>query len=223
MTAPSHQALAAKELLPNAHVLEAGYVDAALLATSPTDYQVTWIGPVRPAVSWQAPAGQGYDLAGFPVAWAEQRGRCPQGQASVAWGGTRDPWGHAISRVQVARTACQAGPRRSRCTRATTGSRHLTFSPPAEHQARPAARQQPLTPEGKARYAKRAGVEGSLSPGIRAFGLRRARYLGLVKTHLQHLATAAAMNRVRLDAWLGGIPHAQTRTSPFAAVRPCTA
>ena len=67
MTAPIHQALAAKELLPSDHFLDAGYVDAALLATSPTDYQVTWIGPVRPAVSWQAPAGQGYDLAGGSV------------------------------------------------------------------------------------------------------------------------------------------------------------
>jgi transposase len=43
--------------------------------------------------------------------------------------------------------------------------------------------------------------------------------MGLAKTHLQHLATAAAMNLVRLDAWLEGIPHARTRISRFAAIR----
>jgi transposase len=46
--------------------------------------------------------------------------------------------------------------------------------------------------------------------------LRRSRYIGQHKTHLQHVATAAAMNLVRLDRWLGGIPHAKTRRSPFA-------
>ncbi len=37
----------------------------------------------------------------------------------------------------------------------------------------------------------------------------------IVKTHLQHLATAAAMNVVRLVRWLDGEPHAQTRRSPL--------
>ena len=61
-------------------------------------------------------------------------------------------------------------------------------------------------------------VEGTLSQGIRAFGLRRTRYLGLAKSRLQHLLTAVAMNIVRMVAWLRGIPHAKTRTSRFAAL-----
>ena len=47
-------------------------------------------------------------------------------------------------------------------------------------------------------------------------GLRRSRSIGQEKTHLQHIATAAAMNLVRLDRWLNGIPHAKTRRSAFA-------
>ena len=46
-------------------------------------------------------------------------------------------------------------------------------------------------------------------------GLRRSRYIGQEKTHLQHLATAAAMNIVRIMRWLDGEPHAQTRRSPL--------
>ena len=44
-------------------------------------------------------------------------------------------------------------------------------------------------------------------------GLRRSRYIGQEKTHLQHVVTAAAMNIVRLMNWLDGKPHAQTRRS----------
>ena len=65
---------------------------------------------------------------------------------------------------------------------------------------------------------KRAGVEGTVSQGVRAFGLRQARYRGIAKTHLQHLATAAAINLERIVAWLNDIPRATTRTSRFAAL-----
>lgn len=48
---------------------------------------------------------------------------------------------------------------------------------------------------------------------VRALGLRRSRSIGQEKTPLQHLATAAAMNSVRVVRWLDGKPHAQTRRS----------
>jgi hypothetical protein len=46
--------------------------------------------------------------------------------------------------------------------------------------------------------------------------LRRARYIGLAKTHLQHVLTATAINLVRLGAWLASEPLARTRVSAFA-------
>ncbi|MBW4430130.1 MAG: transposase [Nostoc desertorum CM1-VF14] len=57
-----------------------------------------------------------------------------------------------------------------------------------------------------------------MSQGVRAFGLRKARYTGLAKVHLQHIITAAAINVVRMVAWLQSVPHAKTRTSRFAAI-----
>jgi IS5 family transposase len=53
---------------------------------------------------------------------------------------------------------------------------------------------------------------------VRAFGLRRARYRSLAKTHLQHVATGAAINLGRLGDWLRARPHAATRTARFAAL-----
>lgn len=46
-------------------------------------------------------------------------------------------------------------------------------------------------------------------------GLRRARYVGIAKTRLQHLITAAAINLMRLGAWLGEAPAARARRSAF--------
>ena len=57
-----------------------------------------------------------------------------------------------------------------------------------------------------------------MSQGVRAFGLRQTRYRGLVKTALQHAATAAAINLDRLAAWIAERPLAPTRTSRFASL-----
>ena len=45
--------------------------------------------------------------------------------------------------------------------------------------------------------------------------MRRSRYIGLAKTHVQHLAIAAAINVVRALAWLDGDELAPTRISAF--------
>ncbi len=58
---------------------------------------------------------------------------------------------------------------------------------------------------------------------IRRSGLRRSRYIGLDKTHLQHILIATALNFIRLGAWLSGMPFAQTRFSRFKQLQPLTA
>ena len=54
-----HEALASKALLPQEHVVDAGYVDGTLLVDSLEDFGIELIGPVRPDVSWQAKAPDG--------------------------------------------------------------------------------------------------------------------------------------------------------------------
>jgi transposase len=67
-------------------------------------------------------------------------------------------------------------------------------------------------------YARRAGIEGTMAQGTRTGALRRSRSIGLVKTRLMHLLIAAALNFMRVAAWLAEIPRAQTRPSAFAAL-----
>jgi len=69
-----------------------------------------------------------------------------------------------------------------------------------------------------AEYARRAGIEGTISQGVRAFGLRRAKYIGAAKTHLQHILTAAAIDFVRVAEWLDDAPLAKTRRSAFVTL-----
>ena len=85
----------------------------------------------------------------------------------------------------------------------------------AQHEALQKARLRQKAPDFKQKYAKRAGIEGTISQGVRGFDLRRSRYFGLAKTGLQHLFVAASLNMVRMGAWLMEQSHAQTRRSRF--------
>ena len=73
-------------------------------------------------------------------------------------------------------------------------------------------------PAWKRRYHVRAGIEGTLSQGVRAFDMRRSRYIGLAKTGLQQVCTAVAMNVSRIVRWQAGVPRAKTRVTRFAAL-----
>jgi transposase len=112
--------------------------------------------------------------------------------------------GDPVSRIRFDGATCRACPARRMCTAAKDAPRPLTVRTQAHHEAIQAARQRLETAEFKAQDALRAGGESSLSQGVRRFDLRRSRYLGLARTHLQQLLTATAMNVVRVIAWLRG-------------------
>jgi transposase len=87
------------------------------------------------------------------------------------------------------------------------------------YEALQSARRHQTTEEFKQRYAARSGIEGTHAQAISRCGLRRCRYIGLAKTRLQHVITAAAVNLVRIAGWYGGTPVAATRRSRFAALQ----
>ena len=87
-----------------------------------------------------------------------------------------------------------------------------------KHETLLCARERQKTAAFKKLFKKRAGVEGTISQTVSHSGIRRARFRGLKKTHLQHLATAAEINLQRVAAWLLGDKPETTRTAPFAAL-----
>jgi transposase len=217
-TAAIHRRLADKDLLPAEHFVDSAYVDAALLVGSRRDHGVSLEGPVRGVANRHTGAAQGFAQRDFTIDWERERVTCPRGKASVTWRAGLDEVGAPRIRAVFSRTDCGACAARELCTPAKAGRRSVYFHPRPEYEALNAARARMHDPAWKERYRVRAGVEGTLSQGVRAFGMRRSRYIGLAKTGLQQACTGAAMNVSRAVSWLAGATRAKTRVTRFAAL-----
>ena len=217
-TAEIHERLAAKGLLPDEHFVDSAYVDAALLVGSRRDHGVSLEGPVRGVANRHTGAAQGFAQRDFTIDWERERVTCPRGRTSVTWRAGLDEVGAPRIQAVFGRTDCGACAARASCTPAKAARRSVYFHPRPEHEALNAARARMHDPAWKRRYRVRAGIEGTLSQGVRAFGMRRSRYIGLAKTGLQQACTGAAMNVSRAVRWLAGATRAKTRVTRFAAL-----
>ena len=216
-TADIHDCLADKGLLPAEHFVDSAYVDAALLVSSQRDHGISLEGPVR-GVANQFARAKGFEQRDFTIDWDNERVICPRSATSVTWRTGRDDVGAPRVQVIFSRTDCGACTDRLKCTPSKDARRSIYFHPRPEYEALNAARTRMHDPTWKKRYGVRAGIEGTLSQGVRAFGLRRSRYIGLAKTGLQQACTAAAMNVSRIVNWLDDKPRAKTRVTRFAAL-----
>jgi transposase len=171
------------------------------------------VGPT--AKDYRGPAREqnGYALSDFAIDWEREEAQCPQGQKSHSWTPT---WtrNQEIIKIKFGFATCGACPVRSQCTKARR--RSLSVRRQEAHFALAAARQREQTEEFKLEYARRAGVEGVHAQGVRTMGLRRSRYIGEPRTHLQHVVTATAMNVSRLHDWAQGTSPHTTPLSHFA-------
>ena len=217
-TAGIHDRLAAKGLLPAEHFVDSGYVDAGLLARSQREHGLSLEGPVRGVSSRQTRAGQGYSLPNFRIDWDREQVTCPQGRTSVYWRTLHIADGSPRIQVQFSRSDCGACAARAACASAKTARQVMQFQRREEYEALRAARARADDPAWPERHHRRTGVEGTLSQGIRAFGMRQSRYIGLAKTGLQEACAAAAINVSRVVRWLDALPRAKTRVTRFAAL-----
>ena len=218
--APIQEDLARKALLPSPQLVDAGYVCGSNLVRSHDQHGTDLLGPMAEDHQWQAKAGTGFDLSHFHINWEAHVVTCPRGQPSGRWSETAMARARTMLGVSFAAADCTPCPVRSQCTHAETLPRSLTLQPRAEHAAIQAARQRQQTVDFAMIYARRAGIEGTLSRGCgRAASARRA-IASVAKTHLQHIATAAALNVQRVTAWLDEQPRATTRRSHLARLAP---
>jgi transposase len=213
-----HAALAEHPLLPHEHLVDCGYTDSEILVGSDQAYGGTIVGPVAADLSWQAREATGLANSAFTINWETHTATCPQGKQSRKWHPDTDVAGQDVVQIRFAKKDCQACALRSACTRAKTEPRTLTVRTPGYHEVLQASRQRQKTVEFQEQDAKRAGIEGTLSQGVRAFDRRRSRYLGLAKTHLQHIRIAAAITLVRVVAWLTDPRPQKRRAAPLAAL-----
>lgn len=219
-TATIHKRLAARGLVPAKHFVDSGYVDADLLVSSRRDHGISLEGPVRKISTWASRAGQGYDLPNFKIDWDHNQVICPQGKVSTGWAQAIDSAGQPRIYARFGRADCGSCKARSLCTQAKAPGRSLYFHPRAEYEALNKARARMNNPVWKKQYRTRAGIEGTLSQGVRAFGMRQSRYIGFAKTALQQVFTVVGINAERVVGWLDEKPRAKTRISPFARLAP---
>ena len=218
VTATVQDNLVARDLAPGEHIVDAGYVTADHLLTSQHDRHIDLLGPAAPDRSWQARSADGFAAGQFVLDWDRQRATCPQGEASVQWLTRQDRHGNTAIQIRFAKASCASCPVRARCVQSATEPRVLQVRDRDHYDALQAARHRQQTECFKTEYARRAGIEGTISQGVHLGDLRRSRYIGEVKTRLMHLLLAAAMNFMRIAAWLADTPRSRTRQSAFAAL-----
>ncbi len=225
-----HQALAERDLLPNVHLVDAGYTDAEGLVSRQQEYGVTLLGPVAADPSWQAKAREGFDKGSFLIDWEQEIAICPAGKQNYSWlpNGDRSRGVAGGIRIQFASRDCTPCLLRSRCTRAKVAPRELVLLPRERYEALRAAKQRQNTATFREEYAWRSGIESTHAQGMRRSDLRRTRYVGFTKTRLQHIFTAIALNMVRAVQWLIDTSPTEplqpkTRLSQFAALEKAVA
>lgn len=142
-------------------------------------------------------------------------------KVSRTWQSQTRVRGSPVIEVNFAKRDCGACSAHTLCTR--SAARILTLLSQAQFEALQAQRRAQASDAFWQLYRARAGIEGTISEATSVYGARRARYIGLAKTRLQHIATAVAMNLQRLYAWLNGEAWAKTHVAPFAALGSPTA
>jgi transposase len=217
VTAQLHAALAKTDVLPRRHSVDTGSLDAEWLATSQRDSGVELWGPPRQDVRWQAHVEGGFDGSRLVINGDHTHAPCPAGHTRISGTPAIDTRDNEGIKITLSRTDCRACPHRSQCPRAQRHPRRtITVRPREQYEALKAARERQSTAAFAQEYARRAGLEGTLSYGIRACGLRRSRSIGVARTPVQHVLTAAAMHLARDARWLADEPRARTRHSPLS-------
>jgi transposase len=183
---------------PSEQYVDQGYTSGETLV-SQQEQGTQIIGPVASGSSWQKRTQGGIQVQDFEVNWQEQVARCPEGKSSRRWSVREDRRGKPVVAIQFAASDCAVCPLVSQCTSSSRG-RTLHLTPQPSHQLLEQRRQHQSQADFQQKYALRAGVEGTIAQGVH-MGLRQSRYRGLAKTHLGHVAVAAACNLVRIQQY----------------------
>lgn len=210
------KALQANDLLPARHLVDTGYIDAQLVIESAGRYGIELFGPMRLNPSWQARTG-GIDAAQFQIDWDNRQARCPAGKQSAYWSEYQTKeYARPVVKIRFRNQDCAECLNRQQCVRNKKAGRSIQVPKREMYEALEQTRRKLASDEGRNEYKKRAGIEGTISQGVRRGTLRRSRYRGLEKTHLQEVATATAINIVRAVNFLNQEIPAKTRVSRFS-------
>ncbi|WP_405593187.1 IS1182 family transposase [Streptomyces sp. NBC_01190] len=213
-----HTRLRRRGLLPAEHLVDSGYTSLVHLEQAAREHRVTVTGPLPGNPTRQHRRNEGFGRDDFHIDYDRRQVTCPQGQVSSSWHGpcpTSSPTAAPLIVAKFTKSQCRPCPARAQCTASRESVRNVGFPPRELRDLQLRVRTEQQTPEWKARYAARSGVEGTVNEFAHGHGMRRCRYRGQPKAHLQHVLTAIAVNIERLSSR----PATEATSSP----RPPTA
>ncbi|TGZ16017.1 hypothetical protein DV517_09900 [Streptomyces sp. S816] len=117
-----HTALSGRGLLPEEHLVDAGYANAGQIHRSRRDHDVELVGPVAATSVKTQLTGQFFDNTHFTVDWEQGQAACPGGHTSVQWRRGRSQHDATVTRVRFAERHCTPCELRASCTDAKTGA-----------------------------------------------------------------------------------------------------
>lgn len=197
-----HARLARRELLPGEHLVDGGYTSLVHLERAAREHQITVSGPLPGNPTRQHRTNEGFGRDDFHIDFDRQQVTCPQGQLSQGWHGpypTSSPTAAPLIVARFTTSQCRPCPARTRCTTTPDSARTVGFPPRELRDLQLRVRTEQQTPDWKARYAVRSGIEGTMNEFAHGHGMRHCRYRGQPKAHLQHVLTAIAVNIERLS------------------------
>jgi transposase len=192
---------------PHAWYVDGAYVSAERLAQAQAQGREL-IGPAQ-----ASPKREGrFSVEDFQISVEERRAICPAGNENTQCSRLEEEGTGKVSYRFEFSTHCHACPLRDQCL--GKGQRHRTVVVGQYHTHLQARRQEQRTEAFKKKVRQRNAIEGTQSELVRAHGLRRARYRGLVKARLQNYLAGAACNIkrwLRRQAWMLENDALQTR------------
>ncbi|MER5363535.1 IS1182 family transposase [Streptomyces sp. NPDC002785] len=208
-----HTRLHRRSLLPAEHLVDSGYTSLVHLDQAARQHQVTVTGPLPGNPTRQHRQNEGFGRDDFHIDYDRRQVTCPQGQVSQGWHGpypTSSPTAAPLIVARFTKGQCHPCPARARCTTSRENARNVGFPPRELRDLQLRVRTEQQTPEWKTRYAVRSGVEGTVNEFAHGHGMRRCRYRGQEKAHIQHVLTAIAVNTERLS----GLPPTEETPTP---------
>jgi hypothetical protein len=191
-----HTRLTRRQLLPSQHLVDGGHPCVVLIDQAAREHQIELVGPVKSGNSWQRSQRTGFAREDFAIDFDRRQVTCPRGEVSRSW--VEPPALAPYVVVRFRPRQCAPCPDRTSCTNGSSG-RTVNFLPQSLHELQVRNRADQQDPVWRRLYASRSGVEGTVSELVNGHHMRRCRYHGLNKTHVQHVLTAIAVNIERLS------------------------
>jgi hypothetical protein len=206
--------------------VDSGYVSAPTIVAAAAE-QIELVGPVSAGPGSRSGDSAPWNSDAFRIDIESESVVCPAGKRNISWKTQHEQGTIATeyARISFSVKDCRGCRFVQQCLpKATEGQRRkrgrqLMHMLGDEGEALRRRRAEQRTERWQREYRKRSGVEGAISQGVRAVGMRQARYRGHDKVTFQHTVGACAINLIRIDAWKRGYHPESTRTTHLAQLK----